>query len=307
MARICTLFEGHYHYGLGALVNSLCRHGFHGEIYAGYRGDIPLWASPIKEVNGCAEFEVAPEVNIRFLKMETKAHFTNIKPEFMLQLWEQHCPEADALFYLDPDIIIKCRWTFFEEWVRCGVALCEDVNSPFYANHPVRRQWECLAASRGLKLQKPVDIYVNGGFVGVHRSEQEFLRIWKAAQEVVEEHVGGRERMNISDRTYVFQKTDQDALNMALMFSDCPTSILGKEGMDFIHGGYTMSHAVGSSKPWRKRMTLEALKGRPPSLADKAYRNNTQHPIQLYSPLQLFWKRMDLRCGAAIGRFIRRS
>ena len=38
---ICTLFEGHYHYGLAAFINSVLRYNFKGCIYVGYKGKLP--------------------------------------------------------------------------------------------------------------------------------------------------------------------------------------------------------------------------------------------------------------------------
>jgi len=309
MSAVCTLFEGHYHYGLGALTNSLYHHGYRGVIWAGYRGQLPPWAKLLKEHKTYQEYLVTEDLCIRFIHLKTDYHLTNYKPKLMLNLWEQFCPEAQFIFYFDPDITIKCRWSYFEEWAAYGVALCEDVISPILDTHPLRLAWQKYYKPHGYNLQNTTNIYVNGGFIGITRDKVSFLKDWEQIQELMTKEVGSLAYANASkdndiarNRSFPFYKTDQDALNITVMNTEYSVSLIGKEGMDFKYGGFTMSHALGSPKPWKKPMALMALKGKPPNLADKEYWKYTQFPIKLYPKSILLAKKSDLVLGKSLGR-----
>lgn len=308
-AAICTLFEGDYHHGLAALANSLFTHKFRGVIWAGYRGEIPEWAFPIVERNGYAQFNVGEACEMRFVRVVTEAHLTNYKPQFMLHIWECLHTDAEALFYFDPDIVVCGRWSFFEEWVLCGVALCEDINSPMTDTDPIRCAWRRFGASRNVRLDRRTQSYVNGGFLGVTKASVQFVRIWKHMLELIKTEIGNASNFNWhnKDRTYLFYRNDQDALNMALESSTLPLSIIGREGMAFSGGGHVMYHALGGAKPWRKMFVWEALHGWPPSGADKAFISHAAAPISLYTNGKLRRKRRALQIASGIGRFVRKA
>ncbi len=300
---VCTLFEGDYHYGLAALANSLFQCGYRGTIWAGYRGTLPPWARLKESGDERQAFEVAEGLTIQFLKVGTPRHFTNYKADFMTLLGRNYTPEFERMFYFDPDIILRVAWKFIEDWAEGGVALCEDVNSPMPATHPIRKQWLRFAGPHGLTASREMEVYVNGGFVGVAKRDWSFVETWERLLSLLEVETSGLARLGVSDRAYPFHKPDQDALNMTTMFSDRPLSIVGREGMDFIPGGYLMSHALGTAKPWRKSFLREAMRGYPPSMADHAFMRNTETPISLFSPGQRKWKKLDLLLGCALGRF----
>ena len=178
---ICTLFERHYHFGVAALVNSLCASGFKGTIYAGFRGPMPPWAEGgIKpQSNGHSLLEVTPDVRIIFIPVETPAHLTNYKPDFMLQVEALAAAETDAMIYCDPDLLINIEWEYITDWISCGVAVCEDINSPMPENHPTRVGWRRFFKPYGHELQYRSDSYANGGFVGMTWNYRRILPLWQ--------------------------------------------------------------------------------------------------------------------------------
>ncbi len=310
---VCTLFEKHYHYGLAALANSLYQHGFRGSVYAGYRGELPQWCATAKEEDegpwpGARIVEIDQSFRIYLLPVETDFHLTNYKPYFMLQLLEVFGKQADAIAYFDPDIVVKCRWGFFETWISHGVALVHEITAnDMPATHPIRRQWEEVISRLNRKVVRDLHSYINGGFCGVAKSNTGFLQLWADTMNMAIQHYNLKPGSFMpSDRTQPFFASDQDALNITAMSCQCPISEIGPEGMDLDYGGWTMSHAVGAPKPWKKRYIRSALKGSPPSITDRAYWQYVHGPIRCYSAIAVKYKRTTLHIAALIGRFYRR-
>jgi hypothetical protein len=303
---VCTLFEGDYHFGLAALINSLVQNGFQGCIAAGYRGALPPWIGQLKPLDNDGKYEISPGVRVRFELLDTPLHFTNFKPQFMLRLIREQ-RDCKYIWYFDPDIVVGWSWSFYVQWAKYGVALCEDVNGMMPENHPLRQQWIELVSASGLKRPQALSRYFNGGFVGLSAAYSGFLDLWQEVTRIAESNGFDSRAGGVGNRTNPFFRADQDTLNIAAMYSEYPLTTLGAEGMSFITGGGMMFHAVGSPKPWRKRMVLSALSGFPPSGSDKAFLSFATHPICLYSSLDLAKRRLSCKVGAAIGRFYHRS
>ncbi len=319
ISSVCTLFEGHYHYGVATLSNSLYKNGFRGTVYVGYRGELPNWALKGKK-KSIAKWEdsitLSPieGLELVFIALTTNYSLTNYKPDFMLELWEGPAKKSDALFYFDPDIVIDDSWSCFEQWVNCGVALCEDVNSPLQEFHPRRVGWRNYFNKHGIDLRYKNQIYVNGGFVGLFKNDISFLTIWIALQEKMGNAIGGLENSIFSKLTYnstilktegfqIFDKSDQDALNATVEAYNGSYSYIGKEGMGFVPGKATMYHALGNNKPWDVNFILKSLDGRIPRVVDEYYWKYANQPIISHSKREISKKKLAIKISKFIGRF----
>src|SRR5580658_22604 len=94
---ICTLYEGDYHFGLAALINSIVRGGFRGLFWVGYRGELPPWTAQLqRRPDGL--YQVG-EALLGFELINRSGHFTQFKPEFMSTI-------------IDRRIVRKYLWYF---------------------------------------------------------------------------------------------------------------------------------------------------------------------------------------------------
>ena len=319
ISSVCTLFEGHYHYGVAALSNSLYSNGFRGTVYVGYRGELPNWAlKGKKELIGKWEDAITlcpiEGIQLVFLSLKTDYSLTNYKPDFMLELWEGPAKDSEAMFYFDPDIVLNGSWTCFEQWVNCGVALCEDIDSPLQELHPRRVGWRNYFKNYNIDLKYKNQIYVNGGFIGLLKKDILFLTLWVQLQECMAVSIGGLENSIFSNQTYnstilkmegftIFDKSDQDALNATIEAYPEVISYIGKEGMGFESKHITMYHALGSPKPWKAKHLVRFLNGKVPRKEDVVYWKNTRSPIAAHSKAEIIKKQIAINIGKVIGRF----
>ena len=302
---VCTLFEGDYHLGAAGLLNSLHASGFRGRFICGYRGALPFWAEPFQPGPNNTKIRMLDGIEIIFVPLSTTIHFTNYKPTFLLEVWKIIAPEAPKIYYLDPDIVIKCPWDVMERWAEGGIGLCEDVNFYLPPRHPIRLAWHDWLRSQNIvpNIQQH-ERYYSGGFIGMPIAARSFLELWERLIALAA-HITGS--LKHGDPTSLFHSADQDALNIALMCTDISINAAGPEGMDFFPGGCLLSHAIGSRKPWRGRFLTQALLGYPPSMASKAFLNYATKPIPIFSSHSLMRLKATLKLAAFIGRFYRRS
>jgi hypothetical protein len=293
---VCTLFEGDYHLGAAALINSLHRAGFAGTVVCGHRGPAPAWhnANP------------AP-IRLLWVEITDPVHFTNYKPAFMEACWTTHTPDAELMFYADPDLVVKAPWSVLARWARDGIALCEDVNANFPQRHPYKLAWLDFLEARQLTPRRTSDRYYNAGFLGLPRAHRGFLATWQSILDLANTHLGSLDRLKHGGPHELFHSSDQDALNIALLLGDWPINSTGPEGMDFLPGGHLLSHAAGGIKPWRGKFIREALRGRPPGPAQKAFHDHLAGPLPVLPAALVKRRRLTLALAALLGRFYHRS
>lgn len=303
---ICSLFEGDFHLGLAALINSIVRGGFKGLFWIGCRGEIPAWTLPLQRRDD-GLFEVG-EALLGFETIENSRHFGQFKPEFLKSVIDRGIA-GHYVWYFDPDITVRCGWDFFEMWVRHGVCLCQEIAmGTMPSRHPIRAEWMRMAREAGWsEPRRDQERYYNSGFVGLDLANRAFLDQWIAAVRLANRNGVAVNQFQKGGRQQVFFTVDQDTCNIATMYADVPFSTIGPEGMGFIGGGFTMYHSVGPAKAWRKKFLRSTLEGLPPSNGDKHFLECADGPLYPYSPLQLHSLRLRAACAAFLGRFYRRS
>jgi hypothetical protein len=301
---VCTLFEGHYHYGVAGLVNSLAAAGYEGTVWVGHRGPLPPWIVDNDGFDGTTRcLRVTPALRLQTVELNPPVSLTYYKPTFMLDVLERLAPDVGAVSYMDPDMVVKCEWAAIEQWVSPdGVALVEDLNWSMPSKHPKRARWQDFFAGYGEMPVRPLERYYNAGFVGVALSQIDVLRTWERICAIVADYSGGPlQQRRVGEASHLFHSADEDALNFTLSLCTTRLETFGPEAMDLAPGGKHLSHAVGSFKPWQGHHVRRALQGKPPNVAGEWFYRFAAGPLLPFSPLKLAKRRVAMRVALALG------
>lgn len=302
MDIVCTLYEKHYDYGVGALCNSLVNSDFEGIIMVGYKGNLPFWLSQTKKINSNT-YEINEKITLQLISLaHIEIHFGYYKPQFILDCYQLN-PNFNSICYFDPDICLDAPWSFIKGWISCGVALATDnCYTYLHHNHPWRKQWIALFKDREI-IHRP-EFYINSGFIGLKSDDLALMKLWKEAITIYQNN--GGDVLSFDKNSLSGLKGDQDLLNAALMYySGNRLSVIGKEAMGFEQPSYIMGHAVNSIKPWKnnfiKNLILQNIK---PSYAEKLFFKNCIGKIILFSKLKFYLKYTNIKISSLLGRYL---
>jgi hypothetical protein len=220
----------------------------------------------------------------------------------MLQVLNHYSPQTQCLWYFDPDIYMVSSWTFVSQWSNFGISVCADINlSVLNENAPLRRRWMNFVADSYPKPAHQLNHYFNSGAIGVRRDFSNMLEIWKNILNKASDAGYGMDGLFPKTRDEIFYAVDQDAMNIALMYTTHAITPLGREAMGFEPGGTVMYHTVGP-KPWRGTLK-RALQGHAPSNGARYFFKQAAGPIRPYSGTQLFLRKTACSMASFIGRF----
>ena len=300
---IVCLYDGQYHFGLAALINSVVKSNFKGLINTGCRGVLPPWVDQLQSLGNNNSYLVTKDVVIRFETIETDMNLAFYKPYFIAKTFQDY-PFANKVFYFDVDIVVNAPWSFFSGWLENHVCLCLDSSYEYvHTNHPWRKDWKKLANVQA-NFYNTETAYVNSGFIGITRESIFLVEKWMSLTDKFAE-LGGSLKEFFQDGHNSY-KGDQDLLNAAITVSpEITLSLIGKEGMGFTQPAYLMTHVIAKDKPWNKNFLMHLFKiGQKPSYSEKNFFNYCKTPINLFSPVVLRLKRTNLFLATILGRFI---
>jgi hypothetical protein len=299
----CTICNGRYWWGAGALANSLYSKGFRGDIWIGYTGELPEWLLRSGPSTG-GRYLISDGLHIVVHELSNLCHVAHQKPNLMISILDS-VPEATAVAFFDADMVAVAPFDFFESWIENSIGLVLDHGGAPYLHeeHPWRKVWASMITNEGWKVRKSSQ-YFQSAFCGVPREHRVFLERWAIIiARAHDKYPGWSQSLVIGDRSHPFHILDQDAMAAAVMATESPLVVMGVEALGNGRPSYLAQHIRVHFKPWDFRFVRRALAGwGPTDPYDTLFLRHCRGPINLLSSSELRRRELELKIGKLISR-----
>lgn len=301
----CTICNGPYWWGAGALANSLYKTGYKGEFWVGYTGELPDWlkASNLKE----NRYHFAPDFIIVLHKLSAEVHLAHQKPDLMLTILDAR-PDLGGVMFFDADMVTLASFSFFESWIDGSVGVVLDHGgSPYlHQSHPWRKEWSRLIEELGWVV-RPSSQYFQSAFCGVPRKYKVFLERWRGIISAIHKiYPDCHEGVLFKTRSHPYHIVDQDAMSIAVMATDVPLTVMGVEALGNGQMSYLAQHPRTHLKPWTFGFIRRAFAGwGPVDPYELLFLQHCRGLIDMMSAKQQRRRIFELRIGRVIHRFYR--
>ena len=258
MNAIICLVENDYWNGFTAIINSAIRNKFTGNIFLGYRGEIPVWINKFEKTNAEDKFIINTNIKLTLIEIQSERHLGYEKVFFMSDIIENN--EVERILYFDIDCVAVANFEFFNQWCYQHLALCMDECYTYiHPNHPWKLYWLKKLKEFQYPIHHLAHPYVNSGFIGISKINFDFIETCKTLTLRLE--LEGLDTSTFNKSALIPIQGDQEILNMALIATEiAKVSIIGTEGMGFTEPSYLMVHCTKPEKPWSKNFLLTFLK-----------------------------------------------
>lgn len=283
--HVAILVTGDYYFGAAALINSLAKVGFSGQITVGHQGPI--------------DWEVHPGAPVTHCKLDDSQKWAgNLKAQLLMNLGR-----GDVCF-IDADCIVTSPRIFelISVFVRDQPLFAVEGIMP--ASDVRRVAWAyCLSrGARSVTLGNGFAClaYMNSGFFALRLPRDEFfLKQWQEAMNLC--LVGTGQLFE----TPFFPMPDQDCMNAVLAKLEFPFTTIGPPDIwyraqpvnPYLHVGVAsepiLLHCTGSLKPWRLERPMDSS----PDVYDKLF----YHFAFLETP----WIRLSRKLPSALERWLK--
>ena len=295
-SAVCTICNGAYWWGAGALANSLYATGYRGELWVGYVGELPAWLKDRRSSHSQLR-KLTGDFALIAHGLRSDVHLAHQKPDLMLAMLDARA-DLDRVMFFDADMVAICASVFSKVGLTGQSASFWTTEIPYlHEMHPWRKEWSRLIEDLGWPIRSSSQYFQSA--LQNPREYKVFLDRWqRIIASIHQKYPGSRDRILMETRAHPYHIVDQDAMSVAVMATDVPLTVMGVEALGNGQTSYLAQHPRLHFKPWNFQFIRRALSGwGPADPYELLFLRHCREVINMMSTKEQRRRILELRIG----------